>query len=352
MINKLKSKLFILLSAIMMVTFSFGVVGIVKTNNASAAETVAPFIMKEGASIRKVDPTGIRFTAMVSKAQYAEIIENGEYKDGYKVGMIVVPESYFTDYEAQKETGTSDYYDYFKNVKGKMRDLPFNVDQFVLDEKDPENYYNVNGAIAPIAEENFGLTYQAVAYIARTVNGETTYTYSDVSLARTVKYVAVAAINDGKLTYDEVQTLADNYGVNYAKIDVTTEGTTKTVTVATQNENITVEEVSAVMKKQYGYGVESFKQGETEVNNVQHEQAYTAEVMKATVSGTLTSEIATFATATGANKMVFVRENGEKIVADVTKTNGGITYSATLPEGKYVRASYVNFDKLCCYGFE
>lgn len=345
MINKLKSKLLILLSTVLMVlSFAFGVTGIVRTNNATAA-TVAPFIMKEGASIRKVEPTGIRFTAMISKDKYAQIIENGEYKDGYKVGMIIVPEVYFTDYDEQKDEGTSDYYDYFKNVKGQIRDLPFNVDQFVADEDDPTNYYNVNGAIAPINEENFDLSYQAVAYIAQTVGDKTTYTYSNVSLSRTVKYVAVAAINAGKLTGDEPATISELYGVNYAKVEIATDAATEavSVTVAKQDGNITAEDVSAAMKKQYGYGIESLKQNGVAVTEVQNNQAYTAEVKKATVSGTLTSDIATFATATGANKMVFVRENGEKIVADVTKANGSLTYSATLPEGKYARASYVNF---------
>lgn len=345
MINKLKSKLLVVLSAITFVTLSFGFVLFsgVKTNNAVAQEST-PFMMKEGASVRKEDPTGIRFSAMISSDKYAEIIENGVYKDGYKVGMIIVPKEFFDDFNAQKEEGNPDYYDYFKNVKGQIRDLPFNEDQFIPDEK-VAGYYNVNGAIVDIKEANLGLEYQAVAYISYTDGETTTYTYTDVSASRTVQYVAVAAINEGKLTDDEVEDLASIYGVNYAKVSVKTDALEEPVTVNAANEgNVTFEDVSFAVKQKYGYSlnIESIKKDGSAVSTVESGVTYTAEVAQVTVNGTINSSIASFANTDG-NKLVFVRENGEKIVADVTKENGGFTYSATLPEGKYTRASFVNF---------
>ncbi|MGN1052379.1 MAG: sialate O-acetylesterase, partial [Candidatus Scatosoma sp.] len=222
------------------------------------------FVMAYGASIRKTDPTGIRFSATISASKYAEITENGAYKDGYKAGMIIVPAQYFTDYKAQSDV--TDYYAYFNTVKGKMIDLPFAADQIVsLDNGD----YRINGAIVNIKEANFALDYQAVAYIAKTdENGTTTYEYSNVSESRNVKYVAQKAIESGELTSDEKQAIISAYKLvlgtlNKTELEFTKAGEetltfsgyegTQTLTWESSDENVvTVDQNGKVSAKAEG----------------------------------------------------------------------------------------------------
>ncbi len=191
-----------------------------------------PFRMLDGASVRFSDPTGLRFTAAVSAEKYAEIIRDGAYTDGYSLGMLIVPKAYFDDYAAQSEV--TDYYDYFTNVKGKKIDLPFTASQLRLNSESGE--YEVNGAIVGIRETNLDLDFQAVAYIAKTEDGVTTRTYTDLSDARNIRAVATAAVNSGRETTENENKLVSTYGLAVSSMTVLLpNGAEQTLQVAGEN---------------------------------------------------------------------------------------------------------------------
>lgn len=81
---------------------------------ASGAEDDAPLQMETGASVRINTPTGLRFTASLSAAEYARIVDaTGEapaMRDGYEVGMLILPKDYFDAFAAQ--TAVTDIIDW------------------------------------------------------------------------------------------------------------------------------------------------------------------------------------------------------------------------------------------------
>ena len=198
-------KIFLLASALSVAAIAGGVNYSV---NASATEikpdktaySTSAFTFETGASIRldtvntgADNTTGIRFIANVGKELRDAVLENGEYKDGYEVGMAIVPAQYFSDYENQKgENGYNDYFEYFEEVKGKSKSListQYTADELVSANSDT---VDLKVVIIKLHDNNYNIPFQAISYY---FDGENYY-YSPVSVSRTVSFVASAALED------------------------------------------------------------------------------------------------------------------------------------------------------------
>ena len=165
------------------------------------SQSTSAFTYETGASIRldmqntgEKNTTGIRFTANIGDdLRMAVLDENGGYKDGYEVGMVIVPARFFADYNAQKgENGYQDYFEYFKEVKGKDKSVistTYTAEELVQAGNSADELKVV---IANLQNDSYNIAFQSVAYY---YDGATYY-YSDVSDARTVSYVASAALED------------------------------------------------------------------------------------------------------------------------------------------------------------
>ena len=156
--------------------------------------------------------TGIRFTATASEELVSQLVETtGEtvsYKAGAELGMFIVPQSYIAAYNAQAEDlKIADYFDYFHEVKGLEKSKFTYVCN--ADELNTTGSTQYNVSIVELLEENYNRSYQAVAYYAlNDANGEQVYYYTGTSDARTVSYVANAALLDAEKTYSATQRAA------------------------------------------------------------------------------------------------------------------------------------------------
>ena len=186
--------------------------GVVTAKNVTAEDI--GITMLPGASIRmdvtKDDnqavtgyDTGIRFTATVAPTLAETLVEDGAYVDGAEVGMFIVPQQYIDAFEASEYT---DYFAYFSEVKGKAKaDIAYVCDAADLN---LTKETSVNVSILKLLEKNYNLSYQGVAYYAQTVGDKVTYKYTSPSEARTVSFVANAALLDTETTYSEDQRTA------------------------------------------------------------------------------------------------------------------------------------------------
>lgn len=232
---------------------------------ASGADDEAPIQMEAGASVRINDPTGLRFTASLSATEYARIIDaTGEaptYRDGYVVGMLILPKSYFDDFAAQTEK--TDIIDWVNQEHADQQlNLGFNADQLILNAE--TGRYEFNGAIVSIKDKNFDVDFRALAYI----EDGTTRTYAaEQSDARNVRYVTKAAIESGKYSLTQMNTLSTAYGVSYSSVNVTLPtavgGTTETLNIV--GENLTFADINEVLETNHGWRATAFLDGDTAV---------------------------------------------------------------------------------------
>ncbi|MBO5481439.1 MAG: hypothetical protein J6A63_09670, partial [Clostridia bacterium] len=141
---------------------------------------------EEGASIRYITDnnadSGIRFTANVDTKLASVATE---------VGMLIVPETYISAYNA---SGYTDYFTYFETVKGHAKsDISTTFDTTQIASG------TIKGCIVGIKDANWNRSYQAVIYYI--AGGE--YYYSEPSDARTIAYVADKAITDTEADYSD-----------------------------------------------------------------------------------------------------------------------------------------------------
>ncbi len=207
------STLFLSLIACICLAFgvSFAFTGENKTAVASA-ETVGTFVMEPGASARISENCGIRFTAYFDEVFYNEIVEGETIKSGYQLGMIIVPAYYYEDCDnyAYNTGYAGGYYEYFRDIKGKMIDLSFEYSDI---SEDATYGYSVKGAIVNMKANNLDLEYAAVGYLKTTTANGDVYRYTGVSLPRSVRYVAAKAIEDNTKGSDTLSTLYSMSGI-------------------------------------------------------------------------------------------------------------------------------------------
>ena len=203
----------------------------VNTNTARAdGEAITEFSAVTGASVRISDRSGIRFTVNVPTSVYDSVVSGGAYVNDSQIGMIIVPYAYVTDYNAYKASNpTSDYgyYEYFKNVKGKMVNLTYTPEQVAANPV--TGGYQIKGSLVDIKEANLERDFVGIGYVR--TSGIYTYTaITEEDNARNITEVATKAIEDnsGKVSASQRGLLSslyniDYYTVSYENIDLSDE---------------------------------------------------------------------------------------------------------------------------------
>ena len=203
----------------------------VNTNTARAdGEAITEFSAVTGASVRISDRSGIRFTVNVPTSVYDSVVSGGAYVNDSQIGMIIIPYAYVTDYNAYKASNpTSDYgyYEYFKNVKGKMVNLTYTPEQVAANPV--TGGYQIKGSLVDIKEANLERDFVGIGYVR--TSGIYTYTaITEEDNARNITEIATKAIEDnsGKVSASQRGLLSslyniDYYTVSYENIDLSDE---------------------------------------------------------------------------------------------------------------------------------
>ena len=175
-----------------------------------SADGVTPTVtLKDGASARLHETEyGIRFTG---------VIEN--YDAAYSYGMYVFPADYLDDYTSGSVV------EHAQGKLGEGKTLAGGDCKVYLNGET----YQINGALTGLNYNNLNREFVAIAY-AKDAGGN--YTYSKVSVARNIVWVAGAAIDDETATYNETQTkvLNDFIKLGYHQAVGTEEAAAKAAT--------------------------------------------------------------------------------------------------------------------------
>ena len=208
----------ILLSIALVVSAGVSVLFGFNTNTAKAdGEAITEFSVVTGASVRVSDRSGIRFTVNVPTSVYDSVVSGGAYVNDSQIGMIIVPYAYVTDYNAYKASNpTSDYgyYEYFKNVKGKMINLSYTPEQVAANPV--SGGYQIKGSLVDIKEANLERDFVGIGYVR--TSGRYTYTaITEDDNARNITEIATKAIEDnsGKVSASQRGLLSSLYNIDY-----------------------------------------------------------------------------------------------------------------------------------------
>ena len=183
-------------TATMVAAAAFGVAPTVSSTVADTAGTTR-FEMVDGASIRYSEPLGLRFTAELGQQEYADLttVESGVKKT---MGMFIMPWSYISENDV---ITTTDY----ANVETKLDYVFYSSDGsvpeklYTYEDANGDTYYRANGVITNLKLQNYAREFVGIGYVAETVNGVTTYTYTDINKddnVRSSAYVAIEAHAD------------------------------------------------------------------------------------------------------------------------------------------------------------
>ena len=208
----------ILLSIALVVSAGVYILFGFNTNTAKAdGEAITGFSAVTGASVRVSDRSGIRFTVNVPTSVYDSVVSGGAYVNDSQIGMIIVPYDYVTDYNAYKASNpTSDYgyYEYFKNVKGKMINLSYTPEQVAANPV--SGGYRIKGSLVDIKEANLERDFVGIGYVR--TSGRYTYTaITEDDNARNITEIATKAIEDnsGKVSASQRGLLSSLYSIDY-----------------------------------------------------------------------------------------------------------------------------------------
>ena len=146
--------------------------------SAFAAETTEVIEMVEGASVRVEAPSGIRFTARVDETY----LENGQVKEGYEVGMLIIPSALLGEVELTAGT---------PNVSKTAASVFDTVDN------QKEGMATFNVALCDITETHYATDLSARAYIYNKDTGKYIYSALNEIQERSVAQVASLALAGG-----------------------------------------------------------------------------------------------------------------------------------------------------------
>lgn len=169
-------------------------------------EEYSGFVMQYGASVRLNKVTGLRFKADIPNALAEKVAESEEKSFGF----VIAPAYYFEkamDIDDQTDS-VFDYVNdlaYLTEVYGARPAL-----QLTCEPVEENGKLIIQASVANILYNNTNLTYTAVAYVKTESNtGEVSYIYAAYpqtdcfGIARSVSYVATAALNDENANYSE-----------------------------------------------------------------------------------------------------------------------------------------------------
>ena len=198
-----------------------------------SADAASTWEMVYGASIRTVAPTGIRFTARISEAEYADLTANDA---DVSFGMIIMPYSYVAEYgDADTFFDADTKYTDKADDTSKVRILHDSVDQLKTKK---DGYYYFNVALSDIAESNYEKEFYARAYYTDGTNYYFT-PENGTDNVRSVSYVAQKALEDH---YDTAS--KTNYSA--AKVATLTDYITQFETVSNGSVTLTVADAADV----------------------------------------------------------------------------------------------------------
>ncbi len=184
----------------------FGVFGFAFTGAFAASEPKTldevSLNMKVGASVRKLDPTGLRFTSIMTADDYSSLTANVGDDKAYKsvtFGMLIAPEDYVTTYGELTEAnvfGSDAKYSVSESDKEKPRII--NVFSNEMSERDGVMCFA--GVITNVKSVNYNRNFVGMGYIkAIDQNGNAVYKFATANdNARSVITVAKAALNAGE----------------------------------------------------------------------------------------------------------------------------------------------------------
>ena len=211
--TKQKNLWIVILSVFFAISLLFGI-GVKKAFAASDSvlDSVS-FTMQNGASVRKDEPTGLRFRSLLSKEDYNKLTENvGEGKDytSLTFGMLIAPQDYAEKKELNEANvfGKNAVYTFDENDTDSEKLKILNLyDNEMHETKDGEMSFT--GILTNVKSVNYNRRFVGVGYIkAVDKNGKAAYKYASANdNARSVIEVAQAAIEKGENDTDGV--LAD-----------------------------------------------------------------------------------------------------------------------------------------------
>ena len=186
-------------SFIAVLTFLCGIFMTLSLSLFTARADSRKFELVGGASIRLSTPTGIRFLVDFDETVYNEVFDESGAKEGKTLGMIIVPKQYVVDYDSYKTQNTEytgTYYEYFRDVKGKMKNFTYSKEQVV---EVSEGNYQIKASLVNLLFENLNLEYVGIGYIKTTAGEVDSFEYTPLDMEKNVRSIADVAYNG--LTY-------------------------------------------------------------------------------------------------------------------------------------------------------
>ena len=211
--TKQKNLWIVILSVFFAISLLFGI-GVKKAFAASDSvlDSVS-FTMQNGASVRKEEPTGLRFRSLLSKEDYNKLTENvGEGKDDTSLtfGMLIAPQDYAEKKELNEANvfGENAVYTFDENDTDSEKLKILNIYDNEMHET-ADGVMSFTGILTNVKSVNYNRRFVGVGYIkAVDKNGKAAYKFASANdNERSVIEVAQAAIEKGENDTDGV--LAD-----------------------------------------------------------------------------------------------------------------------------------------------
>ena len=211
--TKQKNLWIVILSVFFAISLLFGI-GVKKAFAASDSVLDSlSFTMQNGASVRKDEPTGLRFRSLLSKEDYNKLTENvGEGKDytSLTFGMLIAPQDYAEKKELNEANvfGKNAVYTFDENDTDSEKLKILNLyDNEMHETKD--GVMSFTGILTNVKSVNYNRRFVGVGYIkAVDQSGNAFYKFATAKdNARSVIEVALVAIEKGETDTDGV--LAD-----------------------------------------------------------------------------------------------------------------------------------------------
>ena len=211
--TKQKNLWIVILSVFFAISLLFGI-GVKKAFAASDSvlDSVS-FTMQNGASVRKEEPTGLRFRSLLSKEDYNKLTENvGEEKDyaSLTFGMLIAPQDYAEKKELNEANvfGENTVYTFDENDTDSEKLKILNLYDNEMHET-ADGVMSFTGILTNVKSVNYNRRFVGVGYIkAVDQSGNAFYKFATAKdNARSVIEVAQVAIEKGENDTDGV--LAD-----------------------------------------------------------------------------------------------------------------------------------------------
>lgn len=163
-------------------------VGVYADDVVSLSDRVSSFEMSDGASVRKVSPQGLRFSATIDKSQY-DALGSAYSGSEIKMGMMIAPLDLVKDKGefVLSNTELTEGSDYLV-VQRKVWATPV--------DSDSADVYRFNAVLSTLKESNYDRNFVARAFI--TIGSETAYASSFDPIGRNAVYVALASKGHGE----------------------------------------------------------------------------------------------------------------------------------------------------------